>query len=53
MAMKRPHRLGLAPGVSVRDRARFRELLAILGVGLEDRLQEPVGLAVGSDRGRL
>jgi len=53
MAMKRPNRLGLAPGVSVRDRARFRELLAILGLGMEDRLQEPVGLLSGGQRQAL
>ncbi|NLY51817.1 MAG: ABC transporter ATP-binding protein [Firmicutes bacterium] len=53
MAMKRASRLGLTPGVTPRDRSRFRELLAVLGLGLEDRLQEPVGLLSGGQRQAL
>jgi len=53
MAMKRASRLRLCPGVTSRDRARFRELLAVLGLGLENRLQEPVGLLSGGQRQAL
>lgn len=53
MALKRCNRLGLAQGVSQRERARFRELLALLDLGLEDRLQDPVGLLSGGQRQAL
>ncbi|HHV94407.1 MAG TPA: ATP-binding cassette domain-containing protein [Firmicutes bacterium] len=53
MAMKRAKRLRLVPGVTAKDRARFRELLAVLGLGLENRLQEPVGLLSGGQRQAL
>lgn len=53
MALKRCDRLGLAKGVSQKERARFGELLALLDLGLEDRLQEPVGLLSGGQRQAL
>lgn len=36
-----------------RDRARFRERLALLGMGLEDRMKQPVGLLSGGQRQAL
>lgn len=53
MALKRRNRLGLARGVSQREQNHFRELLALLDLGLEDRLQEPVGLLSGGQRQAL
>jgi putative ABC transport system ATP-binding protein len=53
IAVKRPERLGMAKGVTGRERARFRELLALLDLGLEDRLHEPVGLLSGGQRQAL
>ena len=35
------------------DRARFRERLALLGMGLEDRMKQPVGLLSGGQRQAL
>ena len=35
------------------DRALFRERLALLGMGLEDRMQQPVGLLSGGQRQAL
>jgi len=53
MALKRNERLGLAQGVSQGERARFKEMLSLLDLGLEDRLQEPVGLLSGGQRQAL
>ena len=39
--------------VSKKDREYFRERLAALGLGLEDRLKSPVGLLSGGQRQRL
>lgn len=39
--------------VSKKDRARFREALAQLGLGLEDRMHHPVGLLSGGQRQAL
>lgn len=39
--------------VSRQDKARFRERLALLGMGLEDRLRQPVGLLSGGQRQAL
>ena len=36
--------------VSKKDREYFRERLAALGLGLEDRLKSPVGLLSGGQR---
>ncbi|HAV21889.1 MAG: ATP-binding cassette domain-containing protein [Bacillota bacterium] len=53
MAYKRGMRRGLSKGVSVKHRDFFREKLATLGLGLEDRLQEPVKLLSGGQRQAL
>jgi len=47
----RPHGLGL--GVKNRDRDLFREKLKHLGLGLEDRLKDKVGLLSGGQRQAL
>jgi putative ABC transport system ATP-binding protein len=44
---------GLGRGVKARDRIFFRELLAKIGLGLEDRLTDLVGLLSGGQRQAL
>lgn len=44
---------GLQPGISSKDRAEFRERLAMLGMGLEDRLTQKVKLLSGGQRQAL
>ena len=39
--------------ITKKDRAEFRERLAMLGMGLEDRMQQPVGLLSGGQRQAL
>ena len=39
--------------ISRADRERFREKLALLGMGLEDRMKQPVGLLSGGQRQAL
>ena len=39
--------------ISRSDRERFREKLALLGMGLEDRMKQPVGLLSGGQRQAL
>ena len=39
--------------VSSRDKARFRDRLALLDMGLEDRMRQPVGLLSGGQRQAL
>ena len=39
--------------IGKRDRERFRERLATLGLGLEDRMRSPVGLLSGGQRQAL
>ena len=41
---------GWLSSVSAADKKRFREKLALLGMGLEDRMQQPVGLLSGGQR---
>ena len=53
MALKRGQAPGLSRGVSNAERGRFRELLALLDLGLENRLQDPVGLLSGGQRQAL
>ncbi|HOL17794.1 MAG TPA: ATP-binding cassette domain-containing protein [Bacillota bacterium] len=53
MAMKRGKRRRLRPGINRRDRSYFREKLALLGLGLEDRLKLPVCLLSGGQRQAL
>ena len=44
---------GLRPGIRKRDVEYFRERLSVLGLGLEDRLTEKVGLLSGGQRQAL
>lgn len=53
LAARRGKGRGLWPGVRTRDRARFRELLAPIGLGLENRLHDRVGLLSGGQRQAL
>jgi putative ABC transport system ATP-binding protein len=53
MANKRGKFRGLSRGVKSRDREFFREKLAILGLGLEDRLKTHTGLLSGGQRQAL
>ena len=39
--------------ISKADRAKFRDRLALLGMGLEDRMKQPVGLLSGGQRQAL
>lgn len=50
MARARGKRRGLKWGISRRDREMFREKLALLELGLEDRLNDKVGLLSGGQR---
>ncbi len=53
LAVKRGQSRGLAQGVKRADKGLFRERLATLGLGLEDRLQDRVGLLSGGQRQAL
>lgn len=53
LASKRGKRRGLSRGVKSRDRARFRVELLQLGLGLEERLLDKVGLLSGGQRQAL
>lgn len=53
LALKRGQRRGLTRGVKTTDRALFRERLAVLGLGLEDRLSDRAGLLSGGQRQAL
>jgi putative ABC transport system ATP-binding protein len=53
LACRRGARRGLAIGVKKRNRDLFRERLKRLGLGLEDRLTDPVGLLSGGQRQAL
>ena len=44
---------GVFSRIGKADRARFRERLALLGMGLEDRMKQPVGLLSGGQRQAL
>ena len=50
LAKKRGSRRGLGIGVKKRDRDLFHEKLKVLGLGLENRLQDKVGLLSGGQR---
>lgn len=50
LAMKRGKKRSLASGVKEKDRAFFKEQLAMLDLGLEDRLQAEIGLLSGGQR---
>ncbi|MDD3312034.1 ATP-binding cassette domain-containing protein [Pseudodesulfovibrio sp.] len=53
MAMKRGQRRTLGIGIRARDRAFFKEKLAVLGLGLEERLKTSTGLLSGGQRQAL
>lgn len=53
MAFKRGMRRGLSKGVSMKNRDYFKEKLSSLGLGLEERLLEPVKLLSGGQRQAL
>ncbi|WP_027192528.1 ABC transporter ATP-binding protein [Fundidesulfovibrio putealis] len=53
LADRRGKARGLSRGVKARDRDRFRELLSQIGLGLEDRLKDKVGLLSGGQRQSL
>jgi putative ABC transport system ATP-binding protein len=53
LAGRRGLRPGLSWGVRRRDRNELREKLSLLGLGLEDRLREKVGLLSGGQRQSL
>ncbi|WP_031517864.1 ABC transporter ATP-binding protein [Desulfofalx alkaliphila] len=53
MAVKRGTRRRLSRGIKKKDREFFREQLAQLGLGLEDRLTTTVGLLSGGQRQAL
>ena len=47
LAKRRGQKRGLRPGVTKAEKEEYRELLATLGLGLEDRMTEKVGLLSG------
>ncbi|MGN1131086.1 MAG: ABC transporter ATP-binding protein, partial [Ruminococcus sp.] len=50
LAMSRGKRRGLSWSISAKDRKLFKEMLATLDLGLEDRLSTKVGLLSGGQR---
>ena len=50
LAKRRGKARGLSWGISKREREEYRELLATLGLGLEDRMTSKVGLLSGGQR---
>lgn len=53
LALRRGKRRGLGRGVRQKDRELFRKKLMMLDLGLEDRLQDAVGLLSGGQRQAL
>jgi len=53
LAARRGKKRGLSWGITKRERERYRELLATLGLGLETRLTNKVGLLSGGQRQAL
>ena len=53
LAARRGGRRSLRMGITKAEREQFRELLKILGLGLEDRLTDKVGLLSGGQRQAL
>lgn len=53
LAIRRGMKRGLAPGVKRRDRQLFRDRLIHLGLGLENRMHDIVGLLSGGQRQAL
>ncbi len=50
LAYRRGKKMTLMPGITAKERARYKELLAMLDLGLEDRLTSKVGLLSGGQR---
>ena len=53
LANRRGQRRTLRPGITAREREKFRKQLAALGLGLEDRMTSKVGLLSGGQRQAL
>lgn len=53
LALRRGKRRTLRPGIHSSERAQYKELLATLGLGLENRLTSKVGLLSGGQRQAL
>ena len=53
LAKRRGHGRTLRAGISKKEREEYKELLKILGLGLEDRLTSKVGLLSGGQRQAL
>lgn len=53
LAKRRGYKRTLRQGISRKEREEYRELLKILGLGLEDRLTSKVGLLSGGQRQAL
>ena len=53
LAVRRGCRRSLRMGIAKAEREQFREMLKILGLGLEDRLTDKVGLLSGGQRQAL
>ena len=53
LAYRQGRRRGLRPGVTNREREIYREKLATLGLGLENRMTSKVGLLSGGQRQAL
>ena len=53
LAKRRGRRRTLRPGISKKEREEYKELLKILGLGLEERLTSKVGLLSGGQRQRV
>ncbi len=53
LAKRRGKKRTLRPGITRKEREEYRELLKILGLGLEDRLTTKVGLLSGGQRQAL
>ena len=53
LAYIRGKRMGLGRAIRRQDRVFFRDRLAMLGLGLEDRMDQPVGLLSGGQRQAL
>ncbi len=53
LAKRRGQKRGLKPGVTKAEKDEYRDLLATLGLGLENRITEKVGLLSGGQRQAL
>ena len=53
LAARRGQKRGLSAGITRAERAQYKELLTVLGLGLEDRMTSKVGLLSGGQRQAL